>query len=176
MLLLLCAWPEASAGQALSAGTVVVWGYHGSSETVPAAAQSGVTAIAAGGFAFEGESHFVALKSDGSVVAWGANSAGQATVPAGLSGVTAIEAAWGNAVALIGTAPLPPHLAVKPSGNALVLIWPTNAVGFGLQSTPDLTPPTTWMDSTVQPAIIGGQFTVTNPTSGSRLFYRLNKP
>ena len=59
-----------------SDGSVVAWGDNSYGQTdVPVAAQSGVTAIAAGG------SHTVALKSDGSVVAWGDNSSGQTTVP-----------------------------------------------------------------------------------------------
>jgi len=71
---------------------VVAWNAEGQT-TVPVAAQSGVTAIAAGGY------HTVALKSDGSVVEWGATG----PVPAGLSGVTAIAAGADHTVALIGT-------------------------------------------------------------------------
>lgn len=61
---------------------------------VPAAAQSGVVAIAAGGY------HTIALKSDGTVAAWGYNSYGQTSVPAGLSNVLAIAAGCYHAVAL----------------------------------------------------------------------------
>ncbi len=97
--LILYTWPGAITGQAQSAGTVVAWGYDGNGQTmVPVAAQSGVTAIAAG------YSHNVALKNDGSVVAWGAwgyNGKGQTTVPvAAQSGVTAIAAGGGHTVAL----------------------------------------------------------------------------
>jgi alpha-tubulin suppressor-like RCC1 family protein len=72
---------------------------------VPAAAQTGVTAIAAGetttvtgdspiGFA-------LALKTDGSVVAWGGNEHGQTDVPVeAQSGVVAIAAGFGHSVAL----------------------------------------------------------------------------
>jgi hypothetical protein len=59
------------------------------------AAQSGVTAIAAG------YGHTVALKNDGNVVAWGNNGNGQTTVPvAAQSGVTAIAAGGYHTVVL----------------------------------------------------------------------------
>jgi hypothetical protein len=76
-------------------GTVVAWGDNGDGQTtVPTAALSGVTAIAAGG------GFSLALKSDGTVVAWGDNGDGQTTVPAGLSGVTAIAAGDYHSLAL----------------------------------------------------------------------------
>jgi alpha-tubulin suppressor-like RCC1 family protein len=165
-------------------GAVVAWGsdYYGET-TVPVAAQGGVTAVAAGG------SHTVALKNDGTVVAWGYNFYGAVTgIPTTddaiaspvtlegqvLSGVTAI-AAGGGTVALIGGVPLLPSLKVRPNGNELILSWPTNAPGFTLQSTPDLTPPVTWLDSTNVPAVIGAHFTLTNTTTGDARFYRLRK-
>ena len=56
------------------------------------------------------------------------------------------------------------------------MMWPKNVVGFTLQSTLNLTPLVTWVDSTQSPAVIGTQFTVTNATSGRAQFYRLRKP
>ena len=146
-----------------------------------------VMAIAAGG------AHTVALKNDGSVVTWGLNNQGQVTGtpptnsspvtsanPVKLSGqvlrgVTAIAAGKRHTVALIGTAPLLPSLKARPNGNELILTWPTNAVGFTLQSTFTLTPPVTWLDFANPPKVIGTQFTVTKSTSGGGQFYRLNK-
>ena len=129
LLLLLCAWLGARTAQAQSPGTVVAWGWNGRGQTdVPVAAQSGVTAIAAGLY---------------------------------------------HTVALLGT---PVSLHARPSGNELILSWPTNAVGFTLQSTLDLTPPVTWMDSTNPRAVLGAQFTVTNTITGSARFYRLRRP
>jgi len=152
---------------------------------VPVAAQSGVTAIAAGYW------RSVALKNDGSVVAWGNNDSGQVTgTPTEtnyaiaspvtlegqvLSGVTAIAAGIYHTVALIGGLQLLPSLNARPNGNELILSWPTNAVGFTLQSTLDLTPPVTWLDSTSVPAVIGARFTLTNTPSGGARFYRLRK-
>src|SRR5205085_705566 len=95
LLLILGAWPGLSATQAATADAVVAWGDNGFGQTtVPLAARSGVTAIAAG------SSYTVALKNDGSVVAWGYNGNGQTDVPAGLSGVTAIAAGGDHTVAL----------------------------------------------------------------------------
>src|SRR5262245_38570230 len=65
-LLLLCAWPRASIAQEAIGYAVVAWGLNNSGQTtLPVAAQSGVTAIAAG------SGHNVALKNDGTVVARG---------------------------------------------------------------------------------------------------------
>jgi alpha-tubulin suppressor-like RCC1 family protein len=171
-------------------GSVVAWGYNSyglTQTTVPVAAQSGVTAIAAG------DSHTVALKNDGSVVAWGLNGSGQVsgtpTTDAPyfaiaspvtlegqvLSGVTAIAAVQSQTVALIGGMKLLPSLNARPNGNELIFSWPTNAPGFTLQSTLDLTPPVTWLDSTGVPTVIGAHFTLTNTTSGGNHFFRLRK-
>ena len=119
----------------------------------------------------------MALKTNGLIVAWGDNSSGQIIVPvAAQSGVTAIAAGGGHTVALLGFVPLLPSLKAQPSGNQLILTWPTNAAGFTLQSTLSLTPPTTWTDATNPTAVVGAQFTVTNSLSGSGQFYRLIKP
>jgi PASTA domain/Regulator of chromosome condensation (RCC1) repeat len=88
------------AAQATAPGTVVAWGCDGAAWgcTVPAAAASGVIAIAAGDF------DSLALKEDGSVLAWGCGEGrdvGQCTVPAAAaSGVTAIAAGPYHSLAL----------------------------------------------------------------------------
>ena len=69
----------------IAVGGVVAWGENGNGQTtVPVAAQSGVTGIAAGYV------HTAALKTDGTVVAWGNNSFGETAVPVDLNGVVAI--------------------------------------------------------------------------------------
>ena len=158
----------------------------------------GVTAIAASSWVIAAElgdpaSHTVALKNDGTVAAWGYNRSGQVTgnrttvdpysataSPVTLegqvlSGVTAIAAGHFQTVALIGGVKLLPSLNARPNGKELILSWPTNAPGFTLQSTLDLTPPVTWIDSTSVLAAIGAHFTLTNTTSGGAHFYRLRK-
>src|SRR5262245_32914045 len=131
-LLLLCAWPRASIAQAAITHAVVAWGYNQAGQTTaPLAAQSGVTAIAAGGY------HTVALKNDGTVVAWGNNDYGQTTVPASAqNGVTAIAAGSFHTVAL------------KNDGS--VVAWGWN--GFG-QVTGTNAP----FSATASPVTLGGQ-------------------
>ncbi len=69
----------------------------------------------------------------------------------------------------------PPTLNVSVVTNQIRLSWATNAVGFTLQSTTNLNPIVTWIDSTNVPAVSGAQFVVTNNISGSARFYRLKK-
>ena len=172
LLLVLCAWPGAGTAQAASSGLVLAWGageYNATNypnagqSVVPVAAQSGVTAIAAGGF------HTVALKTNGSVVAWGNNDYGQTNVPvAAQSGVTAIAAGGYHSVALLGTAPPPlPQLTITRSGANVILTWPTNAAGFTLQSAPALTGTFTNIPGATNP--------YTNPIAGAQQFYRLSR-
>jgi len=152
-------------------GSVVGWGWNGYGQTtVPVAAQSGVVAIAAG------SAHTLALKNDGTVVEWGGSGDGRTTVPNGLSGVTAIAEGNPYTVALLGTAPLLPSLNARPSGNELILAWPTNFGGFTVESTTNLTPPVVWSEVTNPRVVVGGQYTVTNSPSGSAQFFRLRKP
>jgi hypothetical protein len=61
---------------------------------------------------------------------------------------------------------------VPPSG--IILTWPTNAVGFTLQSTTNLGSAELWTTNSPRPVVIGGQNTVTNPISGPQQFYRLS--
>ena len=115
--------------------------------------------------------------SAGTVVAWGYNDYGQTTVPvAAQSGVTAIAAGGYHTVVLLGGVPLLPCLNATSTGNELLLSWSTNAVGFTLQSTLDLTPSVVWVDAANPPSVVGTQFTVTNSLSGSAQFYRLRQP
>lgn len=77
-----------------SPGAVVAWGWNGFGQaTVPLAAQSGVTAIAAG------EQHTVALKNNGTVLAWGFNGFGEVT---GTPTTGDLDSAIANPVTLRG--------------------------------------------------------------------------
>ena len=149
-------------------GAVLAWGGNVLGQTtVPVRAQGGVTATAAGTY------HTVVLKADGSVIAWGDNSFGQTTVPlVAQSGVAAIAAGSDYTVALLSTAVA---LQARPSGEGLVLAWPTNRAGFTLQSAPGLAAPVAWGDSAAAPAVVGDRYAVTNKAADGARFFRLRK-
>jgi uncharacterized repeat protein (TIGR03803 family) len=72
-----------------------------------------------------------------------------------------------------------PQLTVYPSGSNLILSWETNHAGvdfsgYILQSTTNLAPPV-WITNLPAPVIVNGQYTVTNPISGTQQFFRLSQ-
>ncbi len=71
--------------------------------------------------------------------------------------------------------PPPPTLNLALNGNQLVLSWPTNAAGFTLQSSSDLSSSAAWTDFTDSPFLVADQYFVTNSVSGPAQFYRLKK-
>jgi uncharacterized repeat protein (TIGR03803 family) len=82
---------------------------------------------------------------------------------------TAENGGWygiGTVFSLPAVFPGVPQLTIIRSGTNVILTWPTNATGFTLQSTTNLVPTTVWSN-------LSGQFSVTNPISGARKFYRL---
>jgi len=66
-----------------------------------------------------------------------------------------------------------PLLSIFNSGANVILMWPTNAIGYTLQSTTDLSR-AVWSTNLTTSAVINGQYTVTNAMSGTRHFYRLS--
>ena len=68
-----------------------------------------------------------------------------------------------------------PQLTITRSGVNVILTWPTNAVGFTLQSTTNLVSPVVWITVSPGPIVIGEQNLVINPISGKQNFYRLSK-
>ncbi len=65
-----------------------------------------------------------------------------------------------------------PSLQGQLSGTNFILSWPVSASGYTLQTTTNLTQPNSWMAIT-NPVIVNFQYTITNPVSGNRGFYRL---
>jgi hypothetical protein len=66
-----------------------------------------------------------------------------------------------------------PRLSIARVANQVVIAWPTNAAGLGLQLTTNLLPPINWSNVTNTPAVLGEQNTVTNSISNGKSFYRL---
>ena len=84
----------ASSASADISGFVTAWGRNSENQcTIPAAAQSGVSAITGGAY------HTIALK-DGAVLAWGNNDQGQCAVPTDLAACTAVAGGFGHSLVL----------------------------------------------------------------------------
>jgi hypothetical protein len=69
----------------------------------------------------------------------------------------------------------PAQLTIIPSGPNLILMWPTNAVGFALQCTTNLGPSAVWSTNSPAPLVANGLNTVTNPITAGQQFYRLSQ-
>ena len=69
----------------------------------------------------------------------------------------------------------PVCLTMIPSGANVILIWPTNATGFTLQSTTNLGSSAVWTTNSPAPVIVNGQNTVTNPLTDPQRYYRLSQ-
>ncbi len=70
---------------------------------------------------------------------------------------------------------LPPPLNISLSDGSLVLSWPTNPPGFSLEFT---TNPATaaWSTNLQSPALVNGQYVVTNSMTDAQMFFRLENP
>lgn len=66
-------------------------------------------------------------------------------------------------------------LRVKRAGGQIVATWPTNALGYTLQSAAQLNPPAAWQNVGITPEIVNGEWAVTNSPVAMQ-FYRLTKP
>ena len=51
--------------------------------------------------------------------------------------------------------------------------YPTNAAGFTLEFATNLVSPAVWQTNSTAPVVISGQNVVTNPITGTQMFYRL---
>jgi len=70
---------------------------------------------------------------------------------------------------------IPPQLTLTPTGPNVVLTWPTNATGFTLQSTTNLSSSAVWTTNLPSPIIVNDQNAVTNPVTGTQQFFRLSR-
>ena len=69
----------------------------------------------------------------------------------------------------------PPLLNFAATGTNVVLSWTTNAPGFTLQSTTNLSLPNLWASNPPPPVVSGSVFVVTNGMGGEQKYYRLKK-
>jgi len=69
---------------------------------------------------------------------------------------------------------VPPQLTISSSGPNVLMSWPTNFAEFTLQSTTNLLSPV-WITNSPAPVVVNGQYTVTNPISGTQQFFRLSQ-
>jgi uncharacterized repeat protein (TIGR03803 family) len=93
-----------------------------------------------------------------------------------LSGNTLYGTAYaggGSGVGTVFALSLPLQLAITLSGADVILSWPTNATNFTLQSTTNLVSSAAWRTNSSAPVSVSGQYVVTNPITGSQMFYRL---
>jgi len=67
------------------------------------------------------------------------------------------------------------QLTVNLAGTNIILTWPTNASGFGLQCATNLLAPSLWSAVSPAPVVVNGQNVVTNPVCGTQMFYRLSQ-
>jgi len=70
---------------------------------------------------------------------------------------------------------LAPSVSALVQQGALVLTWPTNAIGFVLESTTNLAAPE-WAAVSAPVSIVNGSFAVTLPMTNQQTFYRLQRP
>jgi formylglycine-generating enzyme required for sulfatase activity len=68
-----------------------------------------------------------------------------------------------------------PTLQAQISESNIVLVWPSWAQNFSLQTTTNLADPSSWTTLTNVPIVANLQSTVTNPISDGMRFYRLKK-
>lgn len=95
-----------------------------------------------------------------------------------LYGTTSYGGALGNGTVFSLSLPVP-QLTILPSGSSVILSWLTNYAGFDysgltLQSTTNLSSPV-WTTNLPPPVVINGQYTITNPISGTQQFFRLSQ-
>jgi hypothetical protein len=76
---------------------------------------------------------------------------------------------------VFGVSASPVQVTMIPSRANVILMWPTNATGFILQSTTNLGSSAIWTTNSPAPVVINGQYAVTNPISGRQQFFRLSQ-
>lgn len=71
--------------------------------------------------------------------------------------------------------PALPQLSLIALGNNVILTWPTNVVGFNLQSTTNIVSSEVWSNVSAVAMVVNGQNVVTNAITSEQMFYRLSR-
>jgi hypothetical protein len=69
-----------------------------------------------------------------------------------------------------------PLLSVTNTAKNVQISWPTNQVGFALETATNLVAPVDWSTNTNPVQVSGDHYVVTDELKGSAAFYRLSKP
>ena len=127
-----------------------------------------VLSVASGAIAYQMSTSIIPIGAAGTLGRSYTENAGVSWVPTDVSS--------NYKMLILGThsAP-PPQLSLIRSASNAILSWPTNAVGFTLQSTTNLVFQAVWSTVSPAPVVVQGNYTVTNALSGSQKFYRLRK-
>jgi hypothetical protein len=79
-----------------------------------------------------------------------------------------------TATLALSLSPLP-FLQISNSGGNMQIFWPTSAIGFHLESTVNLQPPSSWVSVTNPVSVIGNLNSVSITPSAPSAFYRLRQ-
>jgi len=107
-----------------------------------------------------------------SLASWGSNPPLTLAVWGGSGSGVAVPAGTDTASNFYA-GPLP-VLTIIPSGTNVILTWPTNAVGFTLQSKTNLASTAAWATVSPTPVVVNTNNVVTNTISGTQKFFRLS--
>jgi hypothetical protein len=93
----------------------------------------------------------------------------------GSSGIGIVVPAGGETASnfYASASPAGTSVGIIRSGANVVLMWPTNATGFTLESTTNLGSSAAWTTNSSAPFVVNDQYAVTNPVSATQQFYRL---
>jgi hypothetical protein len=97
---------------------------------------------------------------------------GQPAAGIAISGSFELEAGFWNRAAA-PEAPDEPTLQYAASQDGMTLFWESEPVGYVLEFTPSLNPPTIWSATSEVPVERNGFWTVNVPTDRAMAFYRL---
>lgn len=86
-----------------------------------------------------------------------------------------VAATWAGVTPTAAGPVAPPRLLIQQIANKIVLFWPTNATGFGVQTTPALSLASVWQNSVGTTGSAGPYFSFTNAATNSPLYFRLRK-